>query len=271
MKAASAVGIVLAALTLGYLAALPVLSLGKSGGGLSQATLVRIVGFAGSAGDAAADVERSAGLKPRVLLQSGETIILEVDRPYSRELGEAIAQGLSGAEAVSVLPISQAHSLPPLTIFLICLVSFVLVGAVAYAASRRKRAAVVYPLVCMLTVAETLALLSLAGIALTPELLVASMLVFFLFSLTSAVFLLSPVKSQEGMRRVGAAAKILSAGVASGIISVLLLSIPAGFHTEVLMCLAAGLFVSCVNLYWLAGDLLFQPAPKEAVMYHVSF
>ncbi|MEM1689575.1 MAG: hypothetical protein QXX33_03470 [Candidatus Hadarchaeales archaeon] len=271
MKLTSLIGIILAVLAICCLAVTPVAPL-NFGGDFSQKTIIRVVEPEGASMDELLSMVKSVAGSPKVLLKSENFLLLEISKPYSENLAETLRQSFSdlGVGSVEIFPVSAVFSLSFGRVLICGIVSFILTGIVAFIVSRRKRTIILFPLVSLLTFIETVGILSL-WIPIDPEVLLTSVLIAVLFPLTSGIFLLNPIKSQEGMRKLKISALIFFAGIIAAAASLSTLSLMVGTLGNSLIALVLGVVVGIVNLYWLAGGLLFQPAPKEAVTYYVSF
>lgn len=271
MKLASILGVILAVLAIGHLAVVPIVPL-NLGGDFSQKTIIRVIELEDNKVDEILSKVTELAAIPKVLLKSENFLLLEISKPYSENMEQTLRRSFSelGISFVEVSPVSPAFSLSVGQLLVSGIVSFILVGIVAFIVSRRRKAAILFPLMCLLTLAETVGILSLV-IPIDSELLLASAAISILFPLASGIFLLNPIKSQEGMRRVRVSAFIFLAGIFTALISLSVLSLITGVFRTALITLVFGAAIGTANLYWLAGDLLFQPAPKEVVTYHVSF
>lgn len=267
MKPSSLAGVALAALATVCLLVSTLVPLLRPGRGFSESVLIT-VSSAGTREEVVARVREAAGVEPKVVAESDGFLVLELGKSLSDELDHAVRQSLSGE--VTVLPISPEFSVGTTQLLAAGVASFILVGIVASVTIRRKRVFAVFPLACLLTPVETVAIL-MPVFPVGVEMLMSSLLAPFILVMVSSVFLLSPPVREEGSRRMRTYLLILFAGFLSAIISFLALQPVTGVMLAPIASSAVGAVVASVNLLWLCGDLLRQPEAREVILRHVSF
>jgi hypothetical protein len=270
MKPASLVGLALAVFAIASLLTSPLLPVRGLGSGFSESSVIT-VRLGGLQEDEVIEGIRGAtGAEPKIVARSDGMLVVEVEKPLSDGLRQSIEQALAGAEEISVLPASPEFSLGTVQVLSVCLTSFLLVGIITSIVSRRRRALFVFPMVCLLTLLETVAVL-MFFLPVSTEMILTSLLPPITLVVVSSGFLLSPVRQDEGPKRIRTALTVFLAGLLSAILAFVVLHVASGLVLVPIASSAVGALVGGINVIWLTGDLLVQPTAKEVILQHVSF